>query len=478
MDFNKNENSLKIFYKLIEKADIILDSQKESFLEKLKIDKNELLKKFPKLILINLTGYGITENNHKAAVEPTAEINRVSSINSIKKILEFFKNKENTNNKFINPLIILGDLFGGCIMPLYDLSIALMNRKKTNKGAFLESVVTANLFSLSVISDKLCDSNKFHFSCHSKNIDYVLFSIDIRFNRISINNNSANLKNIILTDKANEKNLNTENNSNTNNNPSAKNESVNLNLQTNSENNNNKDNIKNNDKTNSNNNVNANNANNNFNEGNKINLITNSSTNDKSNEKYNFIIANNQASENLNFYLKKICERLLIEVLNLEDLPEGLRLNLTRDYIDYFQLITKSFNDSVKYIKDLCKLLEKDEILKQLKKFEFLEIYPVIQFNELMQYFKYSNILKGDYIIKSFTDDDAATAKKNQDNKPNNGNNNFNVDNEHNNGKNYFEDKVLNMNNNNLRIFGINEKDLLENNLLENKNKKEFKPKL
>jgi len=440
LDFGAD--GLKVLYKIIEKADVLLDCQKKGFLEKLNINKDELIKKFPKLILIFLSGYGIAENNSKIPVELTNnEITKYSSVNSLKKILEFFKNKENLNNKYINPLIILGDLFGGCIMPLYELSQAIIDRRKSGQGNVLNSVITANLFSLSIISDKLRDSNKFHFSCNTKNLDYVLFSIDLTQARSIISaasNKQEREREKAVSDKRtviNSEKLNINN----------KPDDTKIQLQ---------------DKNNRNNNdLNSDNIH---------------------NEKYNFIIAYNQNSEHLNYLLKKICERLLVEVLNLQELPEGLRLNLTRDYIDYFQLITKSLNDSVKYIKDLCKLLEKEEILKQLKKFEFLGMYPVIQFNELIQYFKYSNILKGDNIIKSFTDEqplkdsNAIIKSANAASKKSN----VTSDNEKN-GNNFFEDTVIVNLKSNLNVFGINEKDLTENNLLlDRSNKNDFKPKL
>jgi len=418
LDFFKSGNGSKLLNKIIDKADIIIDKQKDSFLAKIDINKNDLLKKYPKLIIIFLSGYGIAENNHKIPIEKTSsQMNHLSSVNSLNKILEFFKNKENTNNRFVNPLIILGDLFGGCISPLYELSQALNNRRKTGSGAILESEITANLFSLSIISKKLPDNNKFHFSCHSKNLDYILFSIDIGY-KINKNKNGKEIKN------------NSENSI-----IESKTEKENL-----------------------------------------IVIPENIQSMKNNNEKFNFTATNNILTENVNFLLKKICERLLIEVLNLEELSEGLRLNLTRDYIDYFELITKSLNDSVKYIKDLCKLLDKEEILKQLKKFEFLEIYPVIQFNELIQYFKYSDILKGDNIISSFTDyNKNLNPSLNKSKLNENENKIFNFKDDDN-KNNYFEDRLIKYNNN-LKIFGIDE-DFLENNKLENKFNKEFKPKL
>ena len=122
-----------------------------------------------------------------------------------------------------------------------------------------------------------------------------------------------------------------------------------------------------------------------------------------------------------------------------------MRLYLIRDYIDYFDLITKSQNDTVKYIKDLCKLFMKEEIMKNLKKVEYLEIYPILQVKELIQFFKNSNILKGDNIINSFIPDG------NEGNNTNMNNNTTNF------SKNIYDVNYLN---NQLKGFNLTQKDI------------------
>ena len=311
LDFSE-KSGLEILDKILQKTDILIDSYNPSILDK--------------LIIIKIT----VNNNHQLLQDKkshfSVSLNNEYNLSSISNILKFFKNKE---NKFLSPQIILGDLFNGCLIPLNDLSEALINRNEFKRGSLIEWSVNSNLSSLSDISLKLIEKNKFHFSCITKNYEYILFSLD-----------------------------------------------------------------------------------------------------------------NN---EKLNLHLKKICERFLIESLNLNDLAENMRLYLIRDYIDYFDLITKSQNDTVKYIKDLCKLFMKEEIMKNLKKVEYLEIYPILQVKELIQFFKNSNILKGDNIINSFIPDG------NEGNNTNMNNNTTNF------SKNIYDVNYLN---NQLKGFNLTQKDI------------------
>lgn len=400
LDFNNTEYGIRKFYNIVEHLDIILDSTSNSFLKKFNVDKHDLVRKFPKLIIVTISGYGISQqiqeranknsqssyqNNNQIPSSSKWQINKLASLKAVNKIVEFFKSEENNaDNKYINPLIILSDLFGGCVKPLCDIHEALISRNTTGKGSLLDCEIKANLFSLNQISDKISNKDKFNFSCHTKGFDHILFSIkrcdpylksqDRKDNPYFINKSSQ----------------------------------VNGHL--------------------------------------KLDIDKN----------YNDYMLKNNG--NLNFYLKKICERLLIEVINIPNLPSGIKINFTRDYIDYFELITKSLNDSVKYIKHLCKQLDKEMLISQLKKFDFVEIYPISKLEDYLNVFKNSNIsLDGfdsysKYGIKQATNDN------------HNSNNNTNISQFHNPSKsppinmnadplegdtfsqNYFENKMESFN--------------------------------
>jgi hypothetical protein len=109
---------------------------------------------------------------------------------------------------------------------------------------------------------------------------------------------------------------------------------------------------------------------------------------------YEYLLFYLQNDDSLLLYLKRICERLIIETLNISSVSEGTRLSITRDYIDFFDLITKSVTDTKKYIKDLCKMLTQEEIIKNLKKFKYVQVSPIIQFKDLNKFLKDVNLIK------------------------------------------------------------------------------------
>lgn len=259
----KDENNLKILKKIIQQSDILIDGYRPGVLEKLNLDPKILLLDFPQLIVIRVTGYGQTG---LMSLQPGHDINYLS----LSGVLDFFKTED---NKIVNPMIILGDIFCGSLMPVFHISQALLNRELNGgKGCIIDSAITTNLLSLSAITNKLSDNTKFYFTCTCINYEYVLFYI--------------------------------------------------------------------------------------------------------------------HNDEKLNFNLKKICERLFIEVINISTIDESTRLKLTRDYIDLFQLITKSTTDSIKCIKDLCKMLTHEDVIKNLKKLKFVEVYPIFKFVDLLNFIK------------------------------------------------------------------------------------------
>jgi hypothetical protein len=273
----KDSNQLKILKKILQKSDILIDGYRPGVLEKLDLNPKDLLVENKKLIVVRVTGYGQEGLMHS---QPGHEINYLSLSGS----LDFFRNED---NKIVNPIIVLGDLFCGCLLPFYHISQALLNRSLNGgNGCVIDSSITTNLLSMSSIANKFVDEDRFYFSCVTKNYEYLLFQF--------------------------------------------------------------------------------------------------------------------KNGDNLNYNLKKICERLIIETLNLNTVSEGMRLQITRDYIDFFQLITKSVHDTKKYIKELCRMLTQEEIIKNLKKFKYLQVYPVLQYRDLLKFFKDVNIIKGGNCLNPF----------------------------------------------------------------------------
>jgi crotonobetainyl-CoA:carnitine CoA-transferase CaiB-like acyl-CoA transferase len=261
----KEDSHVSIFKKIINKVDILIDGYRPGVLEKLNLDPKDLLKINPKLIVIRVTGYGQEGLMHS---QPGHEINYLGLSGQ----LDNFKK----GKKFVNPLLILGDLFCGSLMPIYHISQALLHRKLTGAGCIIDSAITTNLLSLTALISKTTD-NKFYFTCICKDYEYVLIHV--------------------------------------------------------------------------------------------------------------------RSPDNIHHSLRKICERLLIEVLNTNETSEDQRLSLTRDYIDFFQLITKSILDTVKYIKELTKYLTKNEIIKNLSKVRNVEVYPIMLYRDLIKFFKSSGII-------------------------------------------------------------------------------------
>jgi hypothetical protein len=273
----KNPHGIRILKKILQKSDILIDGYRPGVLEKLKLNPKELLIENPKLIVTRVTGYG---QEGLMNSQPGHEINYLS----LSGALDFFRNDD---NKILNPMIVLGDLFCGSLMPIYHISQALLNRSLNGGGCIIDSSITTNLLSMSAFSNKFVEKEKFYFSCVTKDYEYLLFYLRL--------------------------------------------------------------------------------------------------------------------NENITIDLKKICERLIIEVLNISTISEGSRLSITRDYIDFFGLITKSDTDTKKYIKELCRMLGAKDIIKNLKKFKFLQVYPVLQYKDLIKFFKDSNIINENYQVSPFS---------------------------------------------------------------------------
>jgi len=112
---------------------------------------------------------------------------------------------------------------------------------------------------------------------------------------------------------------------------------------------------------------------------------------------YQFLYFNFVKDKNLVFSLKKVCELLLIEVINTCKLTLSERDELTRDYADFFEVISKSAFDSANYIKKLSKYMTSAQLTKSLRKFATkgaFTITPVGHYGDIIDFIKANDVSK------------------------------------------------------------------------------------
>ena len=159
----KSEEGLKVFYDLIQHADIVLNNFSVGVIKKLKIDYNSLIKVNPKIITCSITGFGETGPN--------------SSRPSYDQIAQAYGGGMSiTGTNSSQPLrsgIPIGDLGGGLFGVIGILS-ALVSRNTTGKGQHIDISLLDVQISLLNLFYKYC------FHCLSMTIHYHSHIINTR----------------------------------------------------------------------------------------------------------------------------------------------------------------------------------------------------------------------------------------------------------------------------------------------------------
>ncbi len=142
----KNEEALEIFYKLVEKADIILETFRPKVTEKLKVDYETLFKINKSIIYCSLTGYGQYGPYEQYAGHDLNYIG-ICGILDLNKEREFIGEKKQ-ERKPVLPGVQAADIGGGLVSTIGILGALFERDKNPNKeGQYIDISMTDCVFS-------------------------------------------------------------------------------------------------------------------------------------------------------------------------------------------------------------------------------------------------------------------------------------------------------------------------------------------
>ncbi|MGG0177216.1 CaiB/BaiF CoA transferase family protein [Gottfriedia acidiceleris] len=124
----KTEQGKKIFLKMVEKADIVVESFRPGVMDRLGLGYEVLKEHNPSLIYCALTGYGQTG---PYANHPGHDLNYISYAG----LLEFFGERD---RKPTVPPVPIADIGGGALLGTVGILMALYERERSGSGQFID----------------------------------------------------------------------------------------------------------------------------------------------------------------------------------------------------------------------------------------------------------------------------------------------------------------------------------------------------
>jgi crotonobetainyl-CoA:carnitine CoA-transferase CaiB-like acyl-CoA transferase len=134
----KLDEAREIFYKLVDKADVVVEGFRAGVAKRLAVDYDTLKKRNPRIIYCSLTGYGQT-GAYKDLVGH--DINYISVAGA----LGMFKER---GRRPIPPSNILGDYAGGAQQAAIGILTAIIARERTGKGQLIDIAMVDGVISL------------------------------------------------------------------------------------------------------------------------------------------------------------------------------------------------------------------------------------------------------------------------------------------------------------------------------------------
>jgi len=142
----KDDKARKIFYELVKKADVVLDTFRPKVMNKLKIDYNTLALINPSIICCSLTGYGQNGPYEQVAGHDLNYIGICGILDLNKDRKQHGKEKELRTP--MNPGVQVADIGGGLVAAIGILG-AIVEREGNaeRKGQFIDIAMTDSVFS-------------------------------------------------------------------------------------------------------------------------------------------------------------------------------------------------------------------------------------------------------------------------------------------------------------------------------------------
>jgi crotonobetainyl-CoA:carnitine CoA-transferase CaiB-like acyl-CoA transferase len=147
----KRDEALEIFYELVKRADVVMDTFRPKVMEKLKIDYETLSSINPSIICCSLTGYGQYGPYEQTAGHDINYIGICGILDQTRERLVF--GKEEKERKPIIPGIQAGDIGGALVCAIGILS-AIIERENNpeRKGQYIDVAMTDSVFSFMPMS--------------------------------------------------------------------------------------------------------------------------------------------------------------------------------------------------------------------------------------------------------------------------------------------------------------------------------------
>ena len=128
----KSSEGLEIFFKLAEKADVILEGFRPGVVERLGVHYEAIQKRNPGIIYCSISGYGQTGPlRHRVG----HDVNYISNAG----ILDLIAEK---GGRPIIPGVQIADIAGGALNAAVGILLALFARDKTGKGQYIDISMT------------------------------------------------------------------------------------------------------------------------------------------------------------------------------------------------------------------------------------------------------------------------------------------------------------------------------------------------
>ena len=142
----KNKNNINKLYKLLHNIDVVIESFRPGVMKKLGLDPEYLLKKYPKLIICSISGYGQTGPDKYRAGHDINYISRAGLMGLMA-------------NPTLPPAQI-ADISGGAFPALTQILASLYFREKTGKGNIIDVSMSDCSYSFGVYPQSISNNFK------------------------------------------------------------------------------------------------------------------------------------------------------------------------------------------------------------------------------------------------------------------------------------------------------------------------------